>query len=134
MKKKILVTILMVLMYMILVSCNSCTSSSAQGNKESSQPREYAMVTQDTVQKYEMTQDTVKSKTDSVYVSFTFTPVVEQESLQTVVVKRQIHKKMEVDTSVKVKDTNYEKLEKTQMDIKEQQKVLDSMLIVIKKK
>lgn len=125
MKKRILLTILAILMFMIFVSCNSCTSSSAQSAKES---------TADPV--YEMTQDTVKITRDSTYVSFTFTPITVQDTQQQkeIVVKKEVKQEMIIDTVVKISPKeSYDRLEKTQMDIKAQQKILDSMLVVKKK-
>jgi len=110
MKKKILVTVLIILMYMILVSCNSYTSSSAQGNRDSLM--QYSMAKGENYD-----QDTVK--------------IVKSDSI--IVIKKEISKKMEVDTNVKIKSQNYEKLEKTQMEIKQQQRILDSMIVVKKK-
>jgi len=127
MKKRILTTILMIFMYLLLTSVSTCTSTSAK-----SPERDSLML-----MKYEMTQDTgILSilKKDSAYVLFT--PMIESQDTQDkkIVVKKEIQKKMEVDTGVKVKSISYEKLEKTQMEIKSQQKTLDSMLVVKRKK
>ena len=127
MKKRILTTILMIFMYLLLTSVSTCTSTSAK-----SPERDSLML-----MKYEMTQDTgIMSilKKDSAYVLFT--PMIESQDTQDkkIVVKKEIQKKMEVDTGVKVKSISYEKLEKTQMEIKSQQKTLDSMLVVKRKK
>jgi hypothetical protein len=127
MKKRLLTTILMILMYLLLTSVSTCTSTSAK-----SPERDSLMF-----MKYEMIQDTniLKIlKKDSAYVSFTPTVQTVDTQDQKIIVKKEIPKKMEVDTAVKVKSQNYEKLEKTQMEIKEQQKTLDSMLVVKRKK
>ena len=117
----------MIFMYLLLTSVSTCTSTSAK-----SPERDSLML-----MKYEMTQDTgILSilKKDSAYVLFT--PMIESQDTQDkkIVVKKEIQKKMEVDTGVKVKSISYEKLEKTQMEIKSQQKTLDSMLVVKRKK
>ena len=117
----------MILMYLLLTSVSTCTSTSAK-----SPERDSLML-----MNYEMTQDTAIMsilKKDSSYVSFTRMVETQDTQDKKIVVKREINKKMEVDTAVKVKSMNYEKLEKTQMEIKEQQKTLDSMLVVKRKK
>jgi len=127
MKKRILTTILMILMYLLLTSVSTCTSTSAK-----SPERDSLML-----MKYEMTQDTgIMSilKKDSAYVWFTPTVQAVDTQDKKIVVKKEIPKKMEVDTTVRIKSISYEKLEKTQMEIKSQQKTLDSMLVVKRKK
>jgi len=127
MKKRILTTILMIFMYLLLTSVSTCTSTSAK-----SPERDSLMF-----MNYGMPQDTgimAILKKDSSYVSFT--PMIESQDTQDkkIVVKKEINPKMQVDTSIKVKSISYEKLEKTQMEIKSQQKTLDSMLVVKRKK
>lgn len=124
MKNRILLTILAIISLVILGSCNACTSSSGQ----SFQAKNFL--------NYEISQDTIKITPDSTYVALTFTPIITQDTqkAETMVVKKVIIEKMAVDTSMKFdsKDS-YDKLEKTQMDIKAQQRTLDSMLVVKKK-
>ena len=117
----------MIFMYLLLTSVSTCTSTSAK-----SPERDSLMF-----MNYGMPQDTgimAILKKDSSYVSFT--PMIESQDTQDkkIVVKKEINPKMQVDTSIKVKSISYEKLEKTQMEIKSQQKTLDSMLVVKRKK
>ena len=126
MKKKIIVTVLFILMYMLLISCNSCTSSSAQPSN-------------DTLQ-YEMQDTILKYRADSVsgiqrdLVAINYRDVTPQNDTQKkVVIKKEI-KQMEADTTWRLRrDSMHQKLDKTERTIKQQQKVLDSMIVVKKK-
>lgn len=126
MKKKIIVTVLFILMYMLLISCNSCTSSSAQPSNDTLQ---YEM--QDTILKYRA--DSVSGiQRDLVAINYRdLTP--QNDTQKKVVIKKEI-KQMEVDTTWRLRrDSMHQKLDKTERTIKQQQKVLDSMIVVKKK-
>jgi|ADurb_Oil_03_Slu_FD_contig_31_504742_length_566_multi_3_in_0_out_0_2 hypothetical protein len=126
MKKKIIVTVLFILMYMLLISCNSCTSSSAQPSNDTLQ---YEM--QDTILKYRA--DSVSGiQRDLVAINYRdLTP--QNDTQKKVVIKKEI-KQMEADTTWRLRrDSMHQKLDKTERTIKQQQKVLDSMIVVKKK-
>ena len=126
MKKKIIVTVLFILMYMLLISCNSCTSSSAQPSNDTLQ---YEM--QDTILKYRA--DSVSGiQRDLVAINYRdLTP--QNDTQKKVVIKKEI-KQMEADTTWRLRrDSMHQKSDKTERTIKQQQKVLDSMIVVKKK-
>lgn len=124
MKKKVIITILLVLMYMILVSCNSCTSSSAQPSQKDS-----TFFYVDTIKKF---------NGDSLYEPYrellatNYQDTNSQDTMKKIIIKKRIQPMM-VDTTWSKRDSIFKSLEKTEKVIKEQQKTLDS-LIVIKKK
>lgn len=120
MKKRLIVTILIILIYMIFVSCNSCTSSSAQS------------AVSDSSLCY---QDTLRSTTENDTLIMVFAHEADLDEQKVPVIKKEI-KPIVIDTLQKIRvrrDSTYKKLQKTEVEIKEQQKKIDSLLIVRKK-
>lgn len=123
MKRKIILTALMLLALIILVSCNSCTPSSGQG-----QMNEIS---------YVIYQDTVYRKT-IVNDSAGFNNILTSEetgadmTYEFIIIKK--IEPMQVDTTWKVKNTvEFDKLEKTEQIIKEQSRTIDSLMSIKKK-
>lgn len=113
MKKRFFEIIFLVLMTMILVSCNSCTPSSAQVAKNDITDTIKTISFNDTINLIVMTgQDTTK---------------------KSIIIKKKIDP-MEIDTvKATQREIIFEQLEKTQVIIQEQQKQIDSMIVVKKK-
>ena len=132
MKKKILVTIIMIFLYMLLVSCASCLNTSA--NPIELTKTEYAL------------QDTNKlmySQYDTTVIYFqneeiTYDSLVSYLEQKDAIIKRAVFRKdikpIEIDSTWKMKrDSSYQKLEETEKDLKSQHRQIDSLMIIRKK-
>lgn len=104
---------------MIFVSCNSCTSGSAQSPEDTIPQYQDVPITMPVDSNWSPYRDLLAS--------------TKQDTPKEIVLKKEIMK-MEIDTTRSSKtDSMYKELEKTERGLKVQQKTLDS-LIVIKKK
>jgi len=132
MKKKILVTIIMIFLYMLLVSCASCLNTSA--NSIELTKTEYAL------------QDTNKlmySQYDTTVIYFqneeiTYDSLVSYLEQKDAIIKRAVFRKdikpIEIDSTWRMKrDSSYQKLEETEKDLKSQHRQIDSLMIIRKK-
>jgi hypothetical protein len=119
MKKRAILIILGILAFIIFVSCNSCTPSTAQGNTTE-------VAQQDTVFRITAITDTANmsllmSSPDSVSDTIMF------------VITKEINE-IEIDTTIKFEKTReFQKLEKTERIINEQTATIDSLLSAKKK-
>lgn len=133
MKKKILVTIIMIFLYMLLVSCASCLNTSA--NSIESPNIEYML--QDTnkpaAAQYDTTVIYLEKETEVAIDSLV--SYLEQKDA---IIKRAVFRKdikpIEIDSTWKMKrDSSYQKLEETEKDLKSQHRQIDSLMIIRKK-
>ena len=124
MKKKLIITVLFILMYMIFVSCNSCTSSSAQP------PIDTLKFEQQDIIKKDDSLNTIQQNLTAInYTNLD----IQNDTQKKVVIKKEIQQ-MQVDSMQKVRrDSIYRQLEKTQKELKIQQRTIDSMIVIKKK-
>lgn len=115
MKRKILEIILAVFILVIFSSCNSCTSSSAQVAQNNS-------------------QDTVYSKSVVKGDTINLILLSDQDTTKKRIIFRKEIKPIEIDTIQANREMIFEQLEQTEMIIQEQQKQIDSMIVVKKKR
>jgi len=121
MKKKLIVILSVILVYMIF-SSYSCTNGSSQS--------EYPNLS---------TQDSIFVITQNDSVEMMFSPITQNKeneklvgssvSPQTVIFEKEFQP-MQIDTNIKIKkDKQYQKLEKTEESIKMQQAAMDSLIM-----
>jgi hypothetical protein len=126
MKKRLIATILMILLYMLLVSFTACTYGNAQAND--------THMSQTTKQ-----DDTIKNKVmpPSDTISVVLSYPVERDTVikqkQRAIFKKEV-KPIEIDTLQRIRrDSTYKKLEKTEYQLKQQYERIDSIMSVKKR-
>lgn len=120
MKKKLALTILAILMFMLFMSCNSCTSGKAQ--EAIKFPTEYRNDV--------LIIDTATYRT---FITGNDIKILDQDTAKVIFIKK-IIEPVEIDTTWNTRrETIYNQLDKTENDLKIQQKTIDSMIVVKKR-
>jgi hypothetical protein len=148
MKKKILLTILTILMCVFTLSCTSCTSNSSAATPAISPiPTVYKPVVlkQDTskLSKSDKNQNAI-IKSQKEIIENQNTILLNQDSIKKMQIQDIIDKKEKIVKEVKPividnawqvsKNVQYQRLEKSKKMIQGQQKTIDSMMIIRRKK
>lgn len=125
MKKKIIAIILVILIYIVLASCNACTSTNAQSKNAEILSSSIELNKEDTV------KNKFLSNKDSVNVVFSFP---DSQDRNTKAMFRKEIRPMKIDTLKKFKrDSMYKKLEENERRLNMQYKTVDSIIVARKK-
>jgi hypothetical protein len=125
--KKIIATTLIFLIWILLTSCGMSSSQTA----------EYITYEKDTQSSYDTTIIYLNEKNLQPIDSLISYSSVFDSRKDTIVKRTVFHreiKPMEIDSIYVIKrDSSYQKLEKTEMELKEQHRQLDSLLLIKKR-
>ena len=136
MKKKIITSILLMLMYFVLTSCIACMQSTTQYADEEN-------FIENTLKESDDQTSQSQYDTTVIYLSKEIEESAgrllkeasfpDQDTVKKAIFKKDI-KPMEVDTTWKIeREKSYRQLEKIEKDIEDQQNYIDSLLIIKKK-